>query len=381
MFKGGVFLSYVLKLFDENLMKFDMHKTLDGISTNVLWINNDRKAMLPLGLNGESDSLAKWIKSRTIPANRAYVQNFLAKLNLNEKDTKGIIDICKGLSLNDCYWIADENFSDSFEKVNLYDNHFSRTLSYIAFTGYGGSVKSTFRSSPEFTTNGMLAKCWKRVDGKILLYKSGTEGFANSGNEPYSEFYACQIAKAMGLDAVLYNLSKYNGKLCSTCELFTSKDISFVPVSRVVTSGGVKAVLEYYEGLGIKYFDKLIDMFVFDALVCNTDRHFGNFGFLVDNYTNKIIDNAPIFDNGLSLWCYAMEEELDDIDSYVKTRTPATYSDFIEFAKAYMTDSQKEKLKLLKSFKFKKHSRYNWSNKRIKTVEKILMQRVDLLLK
>ena len=122
-------------------------------------------------------------------------------------------------------------------------------------------------------------------------------------------------------------------------------------------------------------------MFVFDALICNTDRHFGNFGFLVDNHTNKIIDNAPIFDNGLSLWCYAMEEELDDIDSYVKTRTPATYSDFIEFAKTYMTDSQKEKLKLLKNFKFKKHSRYNWSNKRIKTAQNVLKQRVDLLLK
>jgi len=375
------FLSYILKLFDENLIKFDMHKTIDGISTDVLWINNDRRTMLPLGVNGENESLAKWIKSRTIPANRAYVQNFLAKLNLNEKDTKGIIDICKGLSLNDCYWIADEDFKESFAKVNLYDNHFSRTLSYIAFTGYGSSVKSTFRSSPEFTTNGMLAKCWKRVDGKILLYKSGTEGFANSGNEPYSEFYACQIAKAMGLDAVSYNLSKYNGKLCSTCELFTNKDISFVPVSRVVTSGGIKAVLEYYESLGENYFDKLIDMFVFDALICNTDRHFGNFGFLVDNHKNKIIDNAPIFDNGLSLWCYAMEEELDDIDSYVKTRTPATYSDFIEFAKTYMTDSQKEKLKLLKNFKFKKHSRYNWSNKRIKTIENILKQRVDLLLK
>jgi len=375
------FLSYILKLFDENLIKFDMHKTIDGISTDVLWINNDRRTMLPLGVNGENESLAKWIKSRTIPANRAYVQNFLAKLNLNEKDTKGIIDICKGLSLNDCYWIADEDFKESFAKINLYDNHFSRTLSYIAFTGYGSSVKSTFRSSPEFTTNGMLAKCWKRVDGKILLYKSGTEGFANSGNEPYSEFYACQIAKAMGLDAVSYNLSKYNGKLCSTCELFTNKDISFVPVSRVVTSGGIKAVLEYYESLGENYFDKLIDMFVFDALICNTDRHFGNFGFLVDNHKNKIIDNAPIFDNGLSLWCYAMEEELDDIDSYVKTRTPATYSDFIEFAKTYMTDSQKEKLKLLKNFKFKKHSRYNWSNKRIKTIENILKQRVDLLLK
>ena len=374
-------MSYVLKLFDENLIKFDMNKTLDGISTDVLWINNDMRTMLPLGINEDNDSLAKWIKSRTIPANRAYVQNFLAKLNLNEKDTKGIIDVCKGLSLNDCYWIADESFTESFAKVNLYDNHFSRTLSYIAFTGYGSSVKSTFRSSPEFTTNGMLAKCWKRIDGKILLYKSGTEGFANSGNEPYAEFYACQIAKAMGLDAVSYNLSKYNGKLCSTCELFTSKDISFVPVSRIVTSGGIKSVIEYYKNLGEKYFDKLIDMFVFDAVICNTDRHFGNFGFLVDNHMNKIIDNAPIFDNGLSLWCYAMEEELDDIDSYVKTRTPATYSDFVEFAKVYMTDSQKEKLNLLKNFNFKKHSRYNWSNKRIKTVQNILKQRVDLLLR
>lgn len=373
-------MSYVLKIFDTDLIKFDMTKTLDGFSADILWINNQKKEMLPIGVSGDNESLAKWIKYRTIPGNRAYVQNFLAKLGLNEKDTKGIIDICKGLSLNDCYWIVDESFEGDFAKVNLYDNHFSRTLSYIAFTGYGSSVKTSFRSSPEFTTNGMLAKCWKRVDGKILLYKSGTEGFANSGNEPYAEYYAYQVANAMGLDAVPYNLSKYNGRLCSTCALFTSKDVSFVPVSRIVTSGGIKAVLEYYEQLGEKFFNKLIDMFVFDAIVCNTDRHFGNFGVLVDNHSNKIIDTAPIFDNGLSLWCYAMENELDEIDNYVNTRTPATYTDFIEFAKAYMSDSQKEKLKLLNNFKFKKHPRYNWSNKRIKTVEKVIKNRVESLL-
>ena len=41
-------------------------------------------------------------------------------------------------------------------------------------------------------------------------------------------------------------------------------------------------------------------MLVFDAVILNEDRHFGNFGLLVDSHTNKIIAPAPIFDNGLS---------------------------------------------------------------------------------
>ena len=63
-------------------------------------------------------------------------------------------------------------------------------LALIAFTGYGPYIKSAFMSSPELTTNGMLAKCWRRIDGKIYLYKAETNGFANSGLEPYSEYYA-----------------------------------------------------------------------------------------------------------------------------------------------------------------------------------------------
>ena len=48
----------------------------------------------------------------------------------------------------------------------------------------------------------MLAKSWRRIKNNILLYKSGTEGFANSGLEPYSEYYASQIAKTMDLHYV-----------------------------------------------------------------------------------------------------------------------------------------------------------------------------------
>ena len=126
-----------------------------------------------------------------------YVSNFLSQTNLNEKDTKGIIDICQGLSLNDCYWIVKEDCKDLFEDKNLYTNSFNTNIASIAFAGYGSYTRSSFRSSPDFTTNGMLAKSWHRIKGEILLYKSGTEGFVNSGLEPFLEYYASQIAKAM----------------------------------------------------------------------------------------------------------------------------------------------------------------------------------------
>ena len=52
-------------------------------------------------------------------------------------DTKGIIDVCKGLSLNDSYWIVPENFDGRFADFNLYENRFSQTLSLVAYTGAG----------------------------------------------------------------------------------------------------------------------------------------------------------------------------------------------------------------------------------------------------
>ena len=92
--------------------------------------------------------------------------------------------------MNDSYWVVQEDCKDLFKDTNLYHNSFNTNIASIAFTGYGSYTRTSFRSSPEFTTNGMLAKSWRRRKNNILLYKSGTEGFANSGLEPYSEYYA-----------------------------------------------------------------------------------------------------------------------------------------------------------------------------------------------
>ena len=376
-------MNYELKHYDLSLVRFSATEDTNTPEINFLWVNEDKKDLFPLDLELTNDGLAKWLKHRTIPKNRAYVHNFLSKCGLNINRPMTIIKVSKGLSLNDCYWVVEEGFEGTYDKFNLYDNRFSQVLALIAFTGYGSSIRTSLASCPEFTTNGMLPKCWRRKDGKILLYKGGTSGASNTGNEPYSEYYAAQVAKVLGVNAIEYGLSQWKGELCSTCELFTSKDYSFLPVGRIVTSGGMKAVREYYETLGKNFVEALNDMLVLDAVIMNTDRHFGNFGFIIDNKTNKIVAPAPLFDHGNSLLNFAGRDDLESVEAlktYADTLLPCVYDDFIGTAKSILTQKHREGLRKLLEFKFKKNSRYNLPDTRLKLLEKMIQTRAKKLL-
>ena len=376
-------MNYELKHYDLSLVRFSATEDTNTPEIKILWVNEDKKDLFPLDLELTNDGLAKWLKHRTIPKNRAYVHNFLSKCGLNINRPMTIIKVSKGLSLNDCYWVVEEGFEGTYDKYNLYDNRFSQVLALIAFTGYGSSIRTSLASCPEFTTNGMLPKCWRRKDGKILLYKGGTSGASNTGNEPYSEYYAAQVAKVLGVNAIEYGLSQWKGELCSTCELFTSKDYSFLPVGRIVTSGGMKAVREYYETLGKEFVEALNDMLVLDAIIMNTDRHFGNFGFIIDNKTNKIVAPAPLFDHGNALLNFAGRDDLENdeaLKAYADTLLPCVYDDFIGTAKTVLTQKHREGLRKLLEFKFKKNPRYNLPDKRLKMLEKMIQSRAKLLL-
>ncbi len=119
-------------------------------------------------------------------------------------------------------------------------------------------------------------------------------------------------------------------------------------------------------------------MMVFDALIYNVDRHAGNYGLLLDSKTNKPLRLAPIFDNGLGLLNFAMEDDLSNLGPYLKTRYPAYDGvGFEEIVKAFISERQKAQLRKLINFKFKKHPRYNLPNGRLKTLEKLIQKRVQ----
>jgi hypothetical protein len=377
-------MEYILKHFDTPLLRFTANADCADPKYRITWINEAQRELLPMDIAAVSEEeLDRWIRHRTIPKNRTYVHDLLATCGLNINRPMKVVAFCKGLSLNDCYWVTTEDSADTFDKINLYENPISNILASLVLTGYGSSISSSLLSSPEFTTNGMLPKCWRRIGGKIYLYKGGTSGASNTGNEPYSEFYAAQIAEVMGITAVPYNLSKWKNTLCSTCELFTSKDYAYMPVGRVIRSGGMRVVRNYYRSLGGQYLSALHDMFLFDAMICNTDRHFGNFGFLVNNHTNEIAAPAPLFDHGNSLFNlagYAAWESDEALGKYAATLRPSVYDDFIEEAKAVLDVPRKEKLRHLLEFRFRRHSRYNLPAKRLKMIEKQIQKRAAMLL-
>lgn len=376
-------MKYIIRHFDTPLICFSADS---GAEPNVVihWADETKKNLFPLDLTELSAAgIEIWVKHRSVPKNRAYVDTLLSAMGLSINRPFEIIRVSKGLSLNDCYWVTEEGFLGSFDKFNLYDNRFNRILGQIAFSGYSGSNISGFSSSPEFTTNGILPKCWRRESGTIRLYKGGTSGASNTGNEPYSEFYASQIADVLNVNAVHYNLSKWRGILCSTCELFTSKEYSFVPVGRIVRIGGLKAVREYYSKLGPEYVKGLNDMIIFDAVIMNTDRHFGNFGFLVDNGTNTIKTTAPLFDHGNSLLNFVSREALaseSTVLKYANTQLPRVYDDFINEAKPLLTHEDRRNLRKLLEFRFARHSRYNLPKERLALIETAVHEQARKLL-
>ncbi|MDR3121823.1 MAG: XRE family transcriptional regulator [Clostridiales bacterium] len=372
---------YELRLYDTPLLSFELTSDAAvGYSVKITNVGESR-GLLPLDLELTSDGVLKWLARRVVPKNRTFVEEILRSLGLSAGDTKGIIDVCKGLSLNDSYWITPEGFGGKFSEYNLYENRFSEILGLVAYTGVGAS-DAAFTTSPELTTNGMLPKAWRYIEGEgIYLYKGGTSGFANSGREPYSEFYSSQVAGTMGLDAVRYDLENWKGILASKCKLFTDIDTAFIAVGRIVTSGGLGAVVKYYDERGSLFADAIRDMLVFDALIYNEDRHFGNFGLLRDNHTGEITAPAPIFDNGVSLFSFAMPNDYANLDEYAKTRFPAYGGTTFEgICQSFMTPRQAKKLRKMLNFTFFRHPKLNLPEEYLTAIEKHLRKRASQLL-
>lgn len=372
---------YSLRIYDTELMKFSMEKRgLSGLVAEILTVNQEQKHLFPLDMKCTNEGVIRWLEKRIIPKNRTFVDEILKTLGLSHNDTQGIIDVCKGLSLNDSYWVVPEQFDGKFSQYNLYENRFSEMLALVAYTGAGRS-REVFSTSPELTTNGMLPKAWRFIENNgIYLYKGGTAGASNSGREPYCEYYASQIAKAMGLNAVQYELENWKGITASKCALFTDMNTSYIPIGRIVKTGGIAACLEYYDKMGGAFSEQIRSMLVFDALIYNEDRHFGNFGVLRNNHTGEIISPAPIFDNGLSLFCYAGREDISNLGEYAKTRSNPYHISFEEVCAEVMGPKQKEQLRKMIGFKFTRHSSINLPEEHIKAIEKCLAGRVRRLL-
>ena len=125
---GVSMADYLLKIFDKELIRFSAEDTGDIPAVSITHISQNALSLMPLGMEVSDRGLARWLRHRKIPRNRAHVHSFLAKLGLSLNGTMPTFEARKGLSLYDSYWVVREGFGESFDQCNLYENKFSLLL-------------------------------------------------------------------------------------------------------------------------------------------------------------------------------------------------------------------------------------------------------------
>lgn len=214
------------------------------------------------------------------------------------------------------------------------------------------------------------------------MYKAGTEGYANSGMEPYSEFLASQVAEAMGMPHVDYGLERWHGKLASTCRLLNSKDTSLVTFWPATGVSRFPAILAAGSAISPVELDRLRLMMVFDSLIANGDRHANNYGFIRENETGAIIGPAPVYDNNLSLFPQDMAGDYGAWDEKIAHMSPSSSQlSFDRVAEISMSETAHEALRGLIGFEFRNHPVCPMDDDRIEALGAFVRSRVSTLLK
>lgn len=174
-------------------------------------------------------------------------------------------------------------------------------------------VISDFNKS--HANGGRLGKFWveDKLSGRVFLIKSS--GWFSY--EPFSEKIAYIIGKNLGIDVLEYDIipaELFKGmlprtsfcKYVSICEKIDRKGYSITSVAEIKRARNLFQTGKtdhkqrnqdiMYEILPKKYIDTML---LFDAIIGNEDRHYGNVHIL-RNLDGEMI-GAPILDNGASL--------------------------------------------------------------------------------
>ena len=249
-----------------------------------------------------------WCASRILSLDRQYAKAILNSIGASQaftdKERAGIALTYRCLSLTDIYWVRQRKEKITFDEVNLYENHLDNALVDVSLRGKQLTVHNKHLEkefAKDLATNGCYPKAWIRKGDHFQLYKDGGQNIVEN------EVLASKICQCFDCKQVKYSFGEYNGEIVSISDIMTSKEYSIV--SREAFE--IYAVNKEIDPM--KYILKLdaysyYMMNILDYLIGNVDRHWGNWGFLVDNKKNKLLCLHPLMDFNLSFNAY------DDIE-------------------------------------------------------------------
>jgi hypothetical protein len=302
---------------NSELMEIEMDR---GSVEKIIHVNSENTHLLPVFLMPQRNmsiprrDIDDWWSGRRIPASRGGINQLLwhLKISLDELSEKSL-----GLSLSDQYWIRPDK-RVKWCDVNFFDNDFSEDIGRLLITGdwNGGNL-----SSPDNTSDGVVKKRWKIINGERCLVK-GSSGVPWQA-QPFREVFASKMAKILmsaysDKFVVPYDLLREEEFVYSVCPNFITTDTEYVSFNQINQAykkpnhvSGYNFCKQFY-----KEFDFVLDIqMILDYIVLNEDRHFGNFGLIRNVNTGEWVEPAPIFDTGSCLFYDSIRVNRKSIES------------------------------------------------------------------
>lgn len=247
------------------------------------------------------DNFYHWCASRVLTLDREYAKEILnsigASQSATDKDRAQVALSYHCLSLMDIYWTKESYERQDFTTLNLFQNHLASAFVDVSLRGKQMTIENSHLIADDLATQGCYPKAWIRREDGFYLMKDG-------GIEPVEqELLASKICRCFLLNQVKYEEEFYDGQKVSVSKIVTSLAYSIVP-------------MEYFEVYCINHeIDKMqyllnLDAYsyymmnIMDYLIGNTDRHWGNWGLLVDNETNKPVRLYDLMDFNKAFQAY-----------------------------------------------------------------------------
>ena len=281
------------ELYCEKFMPYNLYLENSGVNNIDECINN-------------LENFYYWCSSRMLTLDRKYAKEILNTLGrkqaVTDRDRADIALSYHCLSLTDVYWVRGEEEEISFEDINLYNNSLSGAFVDVCLRGKGMTAQNAqlleeSDVAGDLATSGVAPKAWVRRGKTFGLLKDGDI------RDVKAELLASKIIDCFDVSHVRYCEDMYEGQLVSASEIISSLEMSLVPAEFVEIyaanndMGLLDIVLE-------KDSYSYHMMNIMDYLIGNSDRHWGNWGFYVDNETNELIRLYPLMDFNKAFTAY-----------------------------------------------------------------------------
>lgn len=270
-------------------------------------------------------AVKSYLSNRVLSLSRDNAKQIYAAFQIPQSDSidnrTNICIKCKGVSIQDSYWIKEDDASTCWSSVNIRQNKLS-DIADISLSGFSPTI-STSAICPELTTKGLFRKGWIFLANSLYMLKSDrTNNFVNTK----MEILASEILECFEntIESVAYAGDIKNTAdgvaFISICQNFIEEEYSFVEAWEF---------MEYLKRQGTDFRTYCMSRWgavfasipVLDYLIINTDRHTQNYGFLMNNDTGEIEKLAPLFDFNCALVAdYFLRDAADTFSQMFNTK-------------------------------------------------------------